>query len=358
MTLHGHGWGDLPGDAYELECAKCEIRIQVNTEDIKNMIIVDGGLRFDRQKKLGRVLTRDVPALLLKRWDRLEPSGHLQDIAMFEQLVPSNHLEVIFWRTHRIGNRLNDRALRRNPIFCPEVGATPQSSIRVDTLHTIYLGVMAKFVERVIWATIDSNLFNFDGNQAARIASSTSRLHSDMRSWYSSNDIDHSDRISTLNGLIGNNAHRDLKTKAHETGVLLDWAFDFCQRHEAGLPNGSFLKVAGQTLVEYMGLLRSSPKAVPIGVCQTLLDLCLRHVTVAKTAGVNLVPKHHMWIHLTLGIRLTGNPRWFSCFTDESLNAVIATIAQTCHRAHWETKVFQKVRLLPTVEANSVFADI
>eukprot|EP00959_Pyramimonas_sp_CCMP1952_P467825 9492239-Pyramimonas_sp.AAC.1 len=216
---------------------------------------------------------------------------------------------------------------------------------------------MAQFVSRVIWASIDGNLFRIDGLMA-RVAYSTTRLHADMRQWYAANNIDHSDRISTLVGLIGTNKSRELKTKAHETGVLVGWAFDFCQRYEAELPNGRFLKIAGDTLVEYMRLLRGSPKSVPVDVCQTLLDLCLRRITVAKSAGVLLVPKHHMWVHLTIGIRLTGNPRWFSCFTDESLNAGISTIAQTCHRAQWETRIFQKVRLLPTVEGHAVFADV
>eukprot|EP00969_Alexandrium_andersonii_P220983 9759831-Alexandrium_andersonii.AAC.1 len=61
--------------------------------------------------------------------------------------------------------------------------------------------------------------------------------------------------------------------------------------------------------------------------CQKLMDCCKRHVSLLQRASVPLAPKHHLWAHMTMMSLRRGNPRWYSTFLDESLNAVVARIA-------------------------------
>ena len=115
------------------------------------------------------------------------------------------------------------------------------------------------------------------------------------------------------------------------------------------------LLVAGSVLQDYLQLLVVSPAKVPLQTCQTLMDLCIRHLRLLSEAGVHYTPKHHLWCHLTLRIRTAGNPRCYSTFLDESLNRVLANIAAKAHRSTWELRTFHRVQLLPLVSGNLDF---
>eukprot|EP00969_Alexandrium_andersonii_P121244 5359795-Alexandrium_andersonii.AAC.1 len=65
-----------------------------------------------------------------------------------------------------------------------------------------------------------------------------------------------------------------------------------------------------------------------------------------KRLGVDLSPKHHLWIHLTKRVLVFGNPRTYSTFVDETLNLTIAGMTAASHAAHWETRVIDRSRLL------------
>ena len=75
-----------------------------------------------------------------------------------------------------------------------------------------------------------------------------------------------------------------------------------------------------------MSILKASPLHVPEDTCQTLLDLALRHLTLCKAANIDMVPKHHMWVHMTLRLRFYGNARAWATFLDESLNLLLANM--------------------------------
>ena len=75
-----------------------------------------------------------------------------------------------------------------------------------------------------------------------------------------------------------------------------------------------------------MSLLKASPLHVPEDTCQTLLDLALRHLTLCKAAHIDMVPKHHNWVHMTLRLRFYGNARTWATFLDEPLNLLLANM--------------------------------
>ena len=245
--------------------------------------------------------------------DRFEPSRHLRNIADFESApLP---LKVTFWRSHQIDRKVGDPIHRRNPLFCTLLGMNPHRTMMIDLLHCVHLGVLQEYVSCIIWATLDSNVWDVRGPRSAVIGIGVEYVHNDMKLWFKNSDVPTSCQLGTLTaGMIGTDYKRTLKTKAAETGALLKWAVDVCERFQNKLEHGPVLKDAGKALVEYMALLKSSPTNVPVHTCQRLLDLCLRHLDLAKIAGMDLIPKHHMWVHLTLRIRWAGNPRSYSCF--------------------------------------------
>ena len=88
------------------------------------------------------------------------------------------------------------------------------------------------------------------------------------------------------------------------------------------------------------------------------MSLAVRHNQLARVSGVVMLPKHLIFIHLTIFIKHTGNPKYFANFLDESLNSILKSIAQGVHRLTWERSIFCRVRLLPTVAETSAFAEV
>jgi hypothetical protein len=122
------------------------------------------------------------------------------------------------------------------------------------------------------------------------------------------------------------------------------------------LDQGERLAAAGKCLVEYVQLLRDSPFVLKWETCDRLMFLCLKHLDLMRDTGQDFLPKSHMFVHLAQRAARYGNPRMYSCFCDETLNLVIAGMAASSHRLTWEKGIFQRVRLLPTVQKDSSLA--
>eukprot|EP00969_Alexandrium_andersonii_P102615 4529793-Alexandrium_andersonii.AAC.1 len=69
---------------------------------------------------------------------------------------------------------------------------------------------------------------------------------------------------------------------------------------------------------------RDAPDVVPLSACQVFMDCALRHLSMMKRLGLDLAPKHHLWIHMMTRVLVFGNPRTYSAFVDETLNLTIA----------------------------------
>ena len=247
--------------------------------------------------------------------------------------------------------------LRRNPIFSPEVGITPEGALHVDTLHTLHLGVFALYVHTVIWAAIETNFWHIQGPTSTVVEQGCRRLLNDYKTWCEEEKIDLNYQLQMLTpGMIGSSEKFALKTKAAETAVLLRWATAFSTTYSNRLTKGDVLSAAGQSLERYMKILREAPVQVPRNQRQELLDLCVRHLVLMGLADVKYIPKSNLFVILTLRIARCGNPRSYSTFMDESLNLVIAAVASAAHQATWEKSIFDRIRLMPYVSRNSAFA--
>eukprot|EP00959_Pyramimonas_sp_CCMP1952_P238226 4978226-Pyramimonas_sp.AAC.1 len=335
ISIDGHSWGEHLL-TYEEECNHCEVRIHVTDERIRQLVLNVGLLSFDhRKQKTGYVLWSPVEELGLQKWDRLDPSDDLPDVALFA----SRELPFwcYFWRRHWDDrNRIADRVLKRNPIFSPSLGITPKDHLHADTLHVIYLGIMLRYCAAVIWSAIESNFWGIPGSKEAVVAAGIRRIFNDYKKWCELNNVALNMQLSCLTPtMLCTSSERMLKTKAAETGVLTKWAVDFCRSFGSRFQHGEALGAAGECLVEYMGILRKMPMEVPRAACISLLDLALKHTALMELAEEEFAPKMHVWIHMTLMIPRCGNPRMYSTFVDESLNAVLAGIAACAHRATW-----------------------
>ena len=56
--------------------------------------------------------------------------------------------------------------------------------------------------------------------------------------------------------------------------------------------------------------------------------------------GIPLKPKAHSMCHMVSRTPNHGNPNEYAVFTDESINRILAKIAEAAHRTVWETRVF------------------
>eukprot|EP00959_Pyramimonas_sp_CCMP1952_P376136 7878441-Pyramimonas_sp.AAC.1 len=107
---------------------------------------------------------------------------------------------------------------------------------------------------------------------------------------------------------MGKQSQLSMKLKAAESMMLLPFAIHMCTVH-AAMDGAAELRAAGEVLLRHVALLRWSPAALPIKVCQRLLDLSIHHLKLMAAAGVSNTPKQHLWIHRTLRSRELGNPR-------------------------------------------------
>eukprot|EP00959_Pyramimonas_sp_CCMP1952_P457770 9475488-Pyramimonas_sp.AAC.1 len=121
--------------------------------------------------------------------------------------------------------------------------------------------------------------------------------------------IPHGDRLSDLTpkmlGELGDyednetNPHpgQPPKTKAYETWILLQFAVDLLKKHNADIPFGTDLRVAGECMIEYMNILKDEGLVVAESKLQALFDLMVATLARCETAQVHFTPKFHFAVH-------------------------------------------------------------
>eukprot|EP00959_Pyramimonas_sp_CCMP1952_P056975 1189488-Pyramimonas_sp.AAC.1 len=224
------------------------------------------------------------------------------DIDDFEtQALP---FRVWFWReAYGENNRRLTSVIRRNPLFSSTLGITPQNMM-IDLLHAFHLGVVQQYVAHVVWACLTENIF-----EAASFELRVRRVMNDIQGWCDRAGIPLSRRINNLTPkMLGTDTDKTIKTKAAETGALLRWAIDLCQRKTNHLPSGHVLYEAGSALANFIGILKAAPRVVGKESCRELVQLAVRHINLAEAAEIHVIPKHHTFVHLAVRIRFWDNP--------------------------------------------------
>ena len=84
---------------------------------------------------------------------------------------------------------------------------------------------------------------------------------------------------------------------------------------------------------------------VCLPIPQVMFDLYLRHLRLAMDAGVHVIPKHHLALHLWDRAAVTGNPKEFANWYDEQLNATLAGVAKAAYPTVYERRVLSYLAL-------------
>ena len=204
---------------------------------------------------------------------------------------------------------------------------------------------------------LTANVYGLRGTHTEQLEGGVNKIMDDIQAWYNSEKVDASLRISDLSlSMLGSERLPSFSGKAAETGVLVRWATQYIREHAARVrEHGGHMALAGPPLVRYMDLLRTSPQTPTDETCREFCKCFREHVHHLAAAGARYLPKHHAWGHMTYRIRAKGNPKYYSTFMDETLNAVISAIAQCSHRRTWTERIFQRLHLQAIYRPSSYF---
>jgi len=173
-------WPTNDDEDYERACERCEMWKTLETAEMHAR--VKAALRYDKrpQGSRGRCLASEIPELDLEIGDRLEPFIGLIDVgAGFDELAEFPK-EVLFWRP-----RNESLCARRCPLFSRSLGVTPTSSLALDTLHTLNLGVMQLYCRHVLWRLLNASTWGpFEATAHERLVTACLSLRAELWSWH------------------------------------------------------------------------------------------------------------------------------------------------------------------------------
>ena len=323
---------------YDEACKACEVWVTVSSSE--SHASISAALHWDKRKDgaRGRSLRVDMPALGLRKDDRLEPHSGLADVAKFDGITEFP-CQALFWRRSR-----ETLCTHRCPIFSSALGVTPNSCIAIDILHTLLLGPFLSWGKLALWKLLLSGVWGaFEENNEARLRVAIMALRTALHAWYraeQSAGTFHS-RIDVMTAkMIGTPSNPTLKLKAME-------AFGFVQFLTHSLvtfqvPDSQDLVAAGSLLVRFVQVMKSAPARLPAQTIQSLLDMWKQHMAIMQDHDV-FSPKHHLMFHLVMRSVVHGNPWMDATFLDESLNKELKQCCRFSHQATFEYTVLLKI---------------
>ena len=261
-----------------------------------------------------------MPALGLRKRDRLEPSHGVPDIGSFESV--DTPFVATFWR-----HSMETMARHRNPVIAP--GLVPFEIFSIDELHTVHLAVFKNFVGFVCNAAIENDIFKVrSASLAARTQMSVERLKVDVLAWYRRDRVANPDRHqyplqNFTVGMLGTRAAPcSLRTKAAETGTLVYYATDLVRGFTDQLPQGVELLSAGQALERYLQITRSAPRNLSVSQQQDLMDAVKRHCALLAVCALPWIPKRHLMLHMVFKYRDHRTSAWVKARTNIEIQVV------------------------------------
>ena len=325
-------------------CKKCEIMVYLSKETHKQ---VCDALFYDKRRdgNRGRCLSIDIPGLGLKAGDRLEPSQSLPDIGRTFDECANFPVMVFFWRRSE-----ETLCTHRCPLFDPAIGTTPNKSVALDLLHTLYLGVMVIWCQTTIWATIACNIWADCGDEVTRVQLICLRMRGELFQFYQRWKQEHRNELLTeltdfSPNMIGTSQAPKLTTKASETWGLLLFLLSFVEGHQAAFRNESIsvLYDAGMQLKQIVYKLKTHDNVVVDAYfVQELLDHFKQYAAAMEPFGVH-TPKVHLMMHLILRSQWFGVPTNYATWRDEGYNRLLKDILRNCPQETFETVAFFKV---------------
>ena len=298
-------WPEHTSDEYDKACRDCEIYVSIDKE--QHVLIVANLQPDSRLHTHGRTLQVDIPALLLRKKDRLEPCTSVPDTGTGFDNLSCFPATVLFWRAS-----CETRARHRNPIIDPEIGISTDT-FHPDSMHSLNLGVWQQYCMHLFWKLLLINAWavrapNLDTQRRLCIL----RLRQELFDWYKANPRPGASRLQNLTfKMLGTEAKKKLKTKAAETKELTRFCVHLCASHKKALGAEYHMwHTAGQCLVKFM--------AVMDGHGQKLPDSAIQDRTTSLSHPISQSPSQAPFNLSTFNSRLTP------CLPTTKANALLA----------------------------------
>ena len=330
-------WGD-----YNSACDRCE-QWRFITRD---QHLALRGLLFEDRRKTGRglCLRADYPPLALLKDDRLEPWDGCMDIEQFEKLsqFPA---KVMFWRRACEGFTHH-----RNPMFSESVGLFPGTSLALDWLHTLSLGIfqtwcsfaLVKLFEEDAWCTASPNM-------DTRFLLSVTSMSTDLERWIRAQSRE-GRKLTEVGALksemFGTPSKPKFGFKAGETNAFLEYMVERLVPDKLGFLGSDARTIvdAGNCLFELLKLIRLYPKRFPVRAIEAYHRNAKTYLEKMELLLVNPKPKDHMLIEMANGIPFLGSPQLYANWQDEGLNRLLRDVASGAHSSVHDRRILVEFR--------------
>ena len=335
--------------AHEYDRACKDAEHWVTIPDRATLTEVYNVLEYDfRGSGNGRALTEAIPRLNLLANDRLAPCENLRDIGKFEDLKPP--CRILFWRS-----KAKTIATKRCPVFCPEAGVTVETCM-IDAMHTLHLGVYKDTCRTAVWCLISGDAWATGAGDLETLAKlGHLRLQQSLTKWYKKKKAhlregEHCYEIGALTiGMIGTASEPCLAIKAAECGTFLEFCRDELRRcvdavREDFKAQAAALLAVLEALVSLRDEMRWGPRILLPDQLQRLTDFASRAFTLREAAGIHVVPKWHLLLHLCHDAYTRGNPQHWTTFLDEDFNGKLRDMASALHRTTWSRRLLVEFR--------------
>jgi hypothetical protein len=346
-TSHGNSvlglrWVTNTDDDYHRACDRCEVHVRL-TAATKAMVLQY--LRYDKRDDgaHGRAIVKDIELLGLRANDRLEPSSVLPDVSKLEDLVvPAT---VTFWRS-----REESITRHRNPMFCSStVTGLGLSSLTVDLLHAVYLGVMNRYCAVVLWFLFGSDVFGTVGTAEENLQAAVLIMKSQLMAFYTNFQRANPTRVLTRVGdlttkMVGTKWNPKCKTKGAETLGMALFLTDMLQRYAVRLGNdGKRLERAGSALLRMVDIWDSCGRVMEATASRAAFEQYQTHMTCMEPDDM-FTPKHHILFHLLYRSGQLGNPRYYASWQSEAKNKLLKSSCRAVSQATFEATVLFRMK--------------
>jgi hypothetical protein len=346
-TAHGNSvlglrWTATTDDDYHQACDRCEVKVRL-TAATKAMVLQN--LRYDKRDAgaHGRAIVQDMEVLGLRAYDRLEPSSVLPDVSKLEDLVvPAT---VTFWR-----HREESITRHRNPMFCSStVTGLGLSSLTVDLLHALYLGVMNRYCAVVLWFLFSSDVFGTIGTAEENLQTAVLIIKSQLMAFYTKFQRDNPTRVLTRTGdlttkMVGTKAAPRCKTKGSETFGMALFLTDMLQRYAVRLGTpGRRLERAGSALLRMVEIWETCGRVMSAAESQAALQQYQTHMACMEPDDM-YTPKHHILFHLLFRSCQLGNPKYYASWQSEAKNKVLKMSCRAVSQATFSATVLFRMK--------------
>ena len=199
FALKGADWKLKTSDDYFGACNKCQITVALETEEQRKSLVRSLSYQQPSKGIGGRMMIEDleVAGAKLKKNDRLQPSSGLQDISMLDTIPLPVTIEM--WRPNlSASGTLNDAVSFKSPMFDESIFSTPATTLAIDALHTLALGVQMKFINAGLWRLHLSNPFGYTGTLDKILALTAEQVKSDLQKFQDEHNVDRKRRLDTF----------------------------------------------------------------------------------------------------------------------------------------------------------------